>query len=123
LGVLLRHEPDVPYAAAHGHPGWLSWVSYHRVWLVPYASALLVVFIEVLVGVFGSRPLPAAAHAVLVGFWFWAVGRGSKRHALQSRREKQLGTVAKTLGIPEEALHDEFAAFMAWRDQEVPPDA
>lgn len=111
LGSLLRHEPLVPYTDAHGHPGWLSWISYNRVWLVPYASAVFVVLVEVLVGIFGSRDLPPAAHGALGWFALWAVGRGSKNQERHQKREEEIRTLARKLGIPAQDVADEFAEF------------
>jgi hypothetical protein len=123
LGSLLRHEPLVPRGAAARYPGWLSWISYNRVWLVPYVSAVLVVLIEVLAGLFAAKPIPPPAHVALGWFALWAVGRGAKRRETLKQRERKIGTVARALGIPEADLQDEFQAFMAWRDQPEGPDA
>ena len=119
----MRHEPLVPRGTAARYPGWLSWISYNRVWLVPYASAILVVLIEVGAGLFAAKPIPPPAHVALTGFWLWAVGRGSRRRETLRLRERKIGTVARALGIPEDDLQDEFAAFMAWRDQPEDRDA
>lgn len=116
LGSLLRHEPLVPRGAAARHPGWLSWISYNRVWLIPYVSAVLVVAIEVLAGLFAEKPIPPQGHVALGWFGLWAVGRGAKRRETLRQRERKISTVARQLGIPENDLQDEFAAFMAWRD-------
>lgn len=116
LGSLLRHEPLVPRGAAARYPGWLSWISYNRVWLIPYVSAVLVVAIEVLAGLFAAKPIPPQGHVALGWFGLWAVGRGAKRRETLKQRERKISTVARQLGIPEDDLQDEFAAFMAWRD-------
>jgi hypothetical protein len=115
LGSLLRHEPLVPDGGAGDHPRWLNWISYNRVWVVPYTSAVFVVLVEVLVGVFGSRPLPGPAHAALTLFWLWAIGRGTTRRESQRRREEEIRALARTLGIPASSLADEFAEFKARR--------
>lgn len=94
----------------------MSWISYNRVWLVPYASAVFVVLLEVGVAVLASRPLPAEAHVTLGIFWLYAVGKGTVQHEKQLRRQEELRSVARSLGIPEDQLQDEFAEFMARRD-------
>lgn len=115
LGELLRHEPTLPHGALADHPGWLSWISYNRVWFVPYASALFVVLLEVGVGLFSATPLPAPAHITLVWFGLFAVGRGQRNQQRMARRRAEIRTVAQALGVPETALQDEFAEFMAHR--------
>ncbi len=82
---------------------------------MPYASAVFVVLLEVLVGLFAERGLPPAAHAALALFWVFAVGRGTARLEQQSRREEKIRSMAEMLGLPEEILRDEFAEFMAQR--------
>jgi len=114
LGILLRHEPTLPHPLS-GHPGWLSWVSWNRVWLIPYASAVFVVLVEVIAGVTAAN-LPAPAHGALGLFWIWALGRGSTRRTRQIQRERKICSVAEALGVEPEQLSDEFALFMAERD-------
>lgn len=79
--------------------------------MVPYTSAVFVVLIEVLVGVFGSRPIPAPAHAALAWFALWSVGRGAQRRDKHRQREEEIADLARKLGIPAGDLSDEFAEF------------
>lgn len=115
LGALLRHEPRVPHRQPEDQRTILEWIEDNRVWLVPYASALFVVLIELGSVFFAPRPIPPEGHVVLGAFWLFAVGRGTRQRRRQRRRERQVAGFARLYGIPERQLRDEFAEFAARR--------
>ncbi len=116
---LLRHEAAVARGGETDNRGLLAWISANRVWLVPYASALFVVLLEVAVALWASRPLPTEAHAVIIWFLVFAIGRGTSRRNSQRRREAQIARTARSIGLPPDELRDEFVQFLAQRS--LPP--
>lgn len=88
------------------HDGWLA---RNRTWFLPYASALLVVVIEVVAAF--TKPLPESAHLVLAAFWGFAVQRGRRRAATAAKIHARLDEYAARHHLPPEYVRDEFDAF------------
>ena len=89
------------------------WIERNRIWFIPWFSAFLVLMIEVLAGLFSSKPIPLEGHAALGAFWVFAVTRGSLRVQRANAAEARLAEYARTRGIPLEDARDEWQAFEA----------
>jgi hypothetical protein len=89
------------------------WIERNRLWLVPWVSAFIVLMIEVLAGLFASKPIPVEGHGALAAFWIFAVSRGGVRLQRQRAREGQLLEYARARGIPLEEARTEWDAFEA----------
>lgn len=127
LGRLLRHGPDpttavdLRRASAQSRAGVLAWIERNRRWLIPWISALIVIGIEIGAGLFAQKPIPTEGHAVLGAFWLYAVGRGSQQAIEAGRHRQRLADYAGRRGISLEAAADEWDAFLAAVERQLPP--
>lgn len=99
----------------------LAWIERNRRWLIPWISALIVIGIEIGAGLFASKPIPTEGHAVLGAFWIYAVGRGSQQALEAGRHRRRLEDYAHHRGISLEAAADEWEAFLAAVERQLPP--